>query len=133
MTTIPKGSTPGPDLVRHTSNNVSSLNPPAVPSAEPFISTDEPKFASIEDVEEDDDDYPEGGWKAWSVVFGSFCAMVASLGTMNTIGVFQAYVSTHQLADYQESQIAWIFSVYSFVRNEFPIILDMVDEAEMCV
>lgn len=34
---------------------------------------------------------------------------------MNTLGVFQAYLSTHQLSMYEESEISWIFSVYSFL------------------
>lgn len=33
--------------------------------------------------------YPEGGLRAWLVVFGSFCGLVAALGLMNTIGVYQ--------------------------------------------
>ena len=38
--------------------------------------------------------YPEGGLRAYSVVFGSFSGMVASFGLMNTVGTFQAYLST---------------------------------------
>lgn len=30
-------------------------------------------------------------------------------------GIYQAYVATHQLSDYTESQISWIFSMYSFL------------------
>jgi hypothetical protein len=39
----------------------------------------------------------------------------AGLGITNTIAVFQSYVSTHQLADYSESSIGWIFSLYTFL------------------
>ncbi|KAG0132928.1 major facilitator superfamily domain-containing protein [Tuber indicum] len=59
--------------------------------------------------------YPEGGRKAWSVVLGSFCGMVASFGIMNTIGTFQAHLSEHQLRGYEEGHIGWIFSVYAFI------------------
>ena len=59
--------------------------------------------------------YPEGGLKAWLVVLGSFCGLFAGLGLMNTIGVYQAYLSTHQLAHYSESSIGWISSVYVFL------------------
>ena len=59
--------------------------------------------------------YPEGGLKAWSVVFGSFCGMLAAFGLMNTVGTFQAYLSTHQLSSYSESTIGWIFSLYIFL------------------
>ncbi|CAI6339722.1 unnamed protein product [Periconia digitata] len=59
--------------------------------------------------------YPEGGLAAWLVVLGSFSGMVASFGMMNTVGVFQSYLSEHQLKDYDEFTIGWIFSVYVFL------------------
>ncbi|EMC98719.1 hypothetical protein BAUCODRAFT_65822 [Baudoinia panamericana UAMH 10762] len=34
---------------------------------------------------------------------------------MNTIGIYQAYLATHQLANYSESTIGWIFSLYVFL------------------
>lgn len=58
--------------------------------------------------------YPEGGREAWSVVFGSFCGMVAAFGIMNTIGTFQTYLAANQLRNYSEGQIGWIFGVYVF-------------------
>ncbi|KAL1304531.1 hypothetical protein AAFC00_003513 [Neodothiora populina] len=123
---------PGPDYIslsRPISNNISSLNPPATPSSvfprhhdssdeKADVRGDIKSSSTTHDVNPSDEDgitYPEGGWQAWGVVFGSFCAMLASLGTMNTIGVFQAYIASHQLAHYEESEIAWIFSVYSFL------------------
>lgn len=59
--------------------------------------------------------YPEGGVRAWLVVFGSFSGMTASFGLMNTIGTFQAYISTHQLSSYTPSAVGWIFSLYVFL------------------
>lgn len=59
--------------------------------------------------------YPEGGLRAWLVTFGSFCGMMAAFGFMNTIGVYQSYLTTNQLADYSESTIGWIFSMYVFL------------------
>ncbi|PWW80659.1 MFS general substrate transporter [Tuber magnatum] len=59
--------------------------------------------------------YPEGGRKAWSVVLGSFCGMVASFGIMNTIGTFQAHLSEHQLREYEAGYIGWIFGMYAFI------------------
>ncbi|KAK4908775.1 hypothetical protein LTR28_000265, partial [Elasticomyces elasticus] len=59
--------------------------------------------------------YPEGGLKAWLVVLGSFSGMLAAFGMMNTLGTFQAYLRTHQLAQYTDSEIGWIFSVYAFL------------------
>ena len=36
---------------------------------------------------DDNEIFPEGGLKAWSVVLGSFCLLFASLGIMNSTGV----------------------------------------------
>lgn len=59
--------------------------------------------------------YPEGRFEAYSGVFGSFCAMFAAFGLMNTIGTFQAYLSTHQLAVYSEGTVGWLFGIYIFI------------------
>ncbi|KAL9000244.1 MAG: hypothetical protein Q9169_001146 [Polycauliona sp. 2 TL-2023] len=59
--------------------------------------------------------FPEGGLRAWLVVVGSFCGMLASFGLMNTIGTFQAYLTTHQLANKSPSAVGWIFSIYVFL------------------
>ena len=59
--------------------------------------------------------YPEGGVRAWLVVFGSFMGTVACFGMLNTLGIFQAYLTTHQLSSYSEDTISWIFSLYTFL------------------
>ncbi|KAF2148531.1 MFS general substrate transporter [Myriangium duriaei CBS 260.36] len=59
--------------------------------------------------------YPEGGRAAWLVVLGSFSGMLGGLGIMNTVGIFQSYLSTHQLSTYSASSIGWIFGVYGFL------------------
>lgn len=59
--------------------------------------------------------YPEGGREAWSVVFGAWCALTASLGLYNTAGVFQAYFSEQILTQESTSNIGWIFGVYAFL------------------
>ena len=61
-----------------------------------------------------DEKYPEGGLQAWLVVLGSWCAMVPSMGLLNTISVLHAWTSTHQLSEYSESSVGWIFGVFSF-------------------
>jgi hypothetical protein len=65
--------------------------------------------------EKDGVEYPEGGLRAWLVVFGSFCGMTAGFGYMNTIGIFHAYLGSNQLAAYGEQAIGWVFSVYVFL------------------
>ncbi|KAL3954604.1 hypothetical protein ACCO45_010167 [Purpureocillium lilacinum] len=59
--------------------------------------------------------FPEGGREAWLVVFGSFCAMGAIFGLINSSAVFESYFKTHQLRKYSHSQIGWIFSLYLFL------------------
>lgn len=59
--------------------------------------------------------YPEGGLKAWLVVFGSWCALFSSMGLMNTIALFQAYILSHQLKGYSEGTVGWVFSIYTFL------------------
>ncbi|RMJ21442.1 Monocarboxylate transporter [Aspergillus sp. HF37] len=59
--------------------------------------------------------YPEGGLRAWLVVFGSFMGLFGALGLLNTIGTFQAYVEDHQLQQYTSGDIGWIFGMYAFL------------------
>ncbi|RFU35277.1 hypothetical protein B7463_g1073, partial [Scytalidium lignicola] len=77
--------------------------------------TPESPFSSDTLLVEDGHTYPEGGLQAWLVVIGSWCGMMTSIGIANTLGSYQAYISTHQLAAYDAGVIGWIFSVYSFL------------------
>ncbi|PYI03563.1 MFS general substrate transporter [Aspergillus sclerotiicarbonarius CBS 121057] len=60
------------------------------------------------------DAYPEGGTEAWLVVLGAWCAMVSSMGLLNSLGVLHAWTSDHQLQNYSESSIGWIYGAYGF-------------------
>lgn len=70
---------------------------------------------------DDDDDFPEGGLAAWLVVIGSFCSMLCLYGLINSVGAFESYFSTHQLAGYSPSTVGWVFSVYLFIVFFFGI------------
>ena len=59
--------------------------------------------------------YPEGGREAWLCILGSFMGLVAALGMMNSVGVYHSYLAEHQLRNYNESTISWIFSMYIFL------------------
>ena len=63
---------------------------------------------------DESEEYPDGGRDAWLVVFGAWCAMIPSMGLLNTIGVLQAWVWQHQLSEYTEFDIGWIFGLYAF-------------------
>jgi hypothetical protein len=41
--------------------------------------------------------YPKGSKDAWLVVAGTWCAMIPSMGILNTLAVLQAWVSEHKL------------------------------------
>lgn len=63
----------------------------------------------------DGEEYPEGGIRAWLVVLGAWLALFAALGLMNILATFQTYVSNNQLVEYDAGTIGWIFSLYTFV------------------
>lgn len=66
-------------------------------------------------VIEEDIEFPEGGLRAYLVVFGSFMGFIPAFGILNVLGVFESYISKHQLSNYSSSAIGWIFSIYGFV------------------
>lgn len=59
--------------------------------------------------------YPEGGLEGYLVVLGCFCALFGTLGMLNSIGTFQAYMTTNQLKEHSVGSVGWIFSVYVFL------------------
>ena len=63
----------------------------------------------------DESDYPEGGFEAWLVVFGAWCCMIGGLALLNSIAPLQSYIARHQLRQYPESTVSWIFSVQLFI------------------
>ncbi|KZL78804.1 oxalate formate antiporter [Colletotrichum tofieldiae] len=67
-----------------------------------------------EGLVEDSEYYPEGGRDAWLVVLGAWCAMIPCMGLLNTLAVFQAWVTENQLHSLPESTIGWVFSTYAF-------------------
>ncbi|VVT48541.1 uncharacterized protein SAPINGB_P001829 [Magnusiomyces paraingens] len=69
---------------------------------------------NINEEEDEDEDYPEGGIEAWSVVLASFLGLFAVFGLCTSMGAVQAYVAVYQLSNKSESQISWIFSVFIF-------------------
>ncbi|KAK7540343.1 putative monocarboxylate permease [Phyllosticta citricarpa] len=69
----------------------------------------------VKELNSERDDFPDGGRRAWSVVLGSWCAMVAAFGLLNTMGVMHAWLSSHQLKDHSYAQTGWIFSTFTFL------------------
>lgn len=65
--------------------------------------------------------YPEGGREAWSVVFGAFCGICASIGIYNSCGIFEAYMTAELLSHESKSSVGWIFGIYAFVTWFFGV------------
>ncbi|KAL6309351.1 MFS general substrate transporter [Sparassis latifolia] len=55
--------------------------------------------------------FPDGGLRAWMVVFGVACGTCGTFGFVNAWGVFQAYYEETLLPDTSPSTIAWIGSI----------------------
>jgi MFS family permease len=98
------------DFQRPRSSSSSSSSAPTLHDIPPSLMT-----ASRVSTDAYGNTYPEGGLDAWLCVLGSFCGLMAALGLMNSIGTYQAYLSTHQLSTQSESAIGWIFGVYAFL------------------
>ncbi|KAF4968459.1 hypothetical protein FSARC_4153 [Fusarium sarcochroum] len=72
---------------------------------------------------------PDGGLEAWLVVVGGFCAVFASFGWINCIGIFQDYYQYHQLKSYSAGTVSWISSLESFMMFFWgPLVGKMTDE-----
>ncbi|KAL9931958.1 hypothetical protein V8E36_009273 [Tilletia maclaganii] len=55
--------------------------------------------------------FPDGGWKAWSVVLGAFLATCVTLGNVISYTVYQEYYYRVTLRGRSQDAIAWIGSV----------------------
>ncbi|KAL6234017.1 hypothetical protein BDW75DRAFT_251688 [Aspergillus navahoensis] len=69
---------------------------------------------SVPKQEETRPDFPEGGFRAWSVALGNAGVMFCTLGYINSWGVYQAYYEANQLRSETPSAISWIGSLQSF-------------------
>lgn len=98
-------------------NSVPETDRPAfnVSNRPPPIPTDGPTPSEKTQPQDQADNYPEGGLRAWLVVLGSFSGMTASFGILNSAGTFQAYLISHQLAQESPSAVGWIFSLHAFL------------------
>jgi MFS family permease len=59
-------------------------------------------------------EFPEGGARAWATASGTALIMFCTLGYVNSWGVYQAYYETHQLSHRTADEIAWIGSLQGF-------------------
>jgi MFS family permease len=106
-----------PEKLGPTTTCTSQCRPCSSDSSASSISDAQADLPSVSRVSTDayGHTYPEGGLPAWLCVLGSWAGLIVALGIMNTIGIYQAYVSTHQLRHYDEGTIGWIFGIYAFL------------------
>lgn len=102
--------------------DVMELTPYELPELEPIASR-KPSLmrTAMEPVEplsssqsRADYTFPEGGRRAWMVVFGSFCIISGTYGLVSSVGLFLSYWQEHQLSHYSSSTIGWISAVNVF-------------------
>ncbi|KAG4436606.1 hypothetical protein IFR05_007926 [Cadophora sp. M221] len=72
------------------------------------------KGSIVNDSTKPEDDYPEGGLRAWLVVAGAAGVLFCGFGYANAFGVYQEYYSTHQLRNESPSTVSWIGSLQLF-------------------
>ncbi|KDQ17900.1 hypothetical protein BOTBODRAFT_52729 [Botryobasidium botryosum FD-172 SS1] len=59
---------------------------------------------------------PNGGARAWTVVFGAWLILFAQLGLSNSFGTFQQYFEHNILSDHSASAISWIGAIQIFFQ-----------------
>ncbi|ODV85317.1 hypothetical protein CANARDRAFT_7962 [[Candida] arabinofermentans NRRL YB-2248] len=101
------------DNETHRENSFNTINSNVDASESPIKS-------AIEDDNENENDptelkYPEGGWKAYSVVLASLLGMVSSFGLMNSTGAIESYLEKNTLKTTSTTTISWIFALFSFL------------------
>ncbi|KAF2788320.1 MFS general substrate transporter [Melanomma pulvis-pyrius CBS 109.77] len=62
-----------------------------------------------------EDDFPEGGLRAWLVVASAWLLLFPSFGFMVSIGTLQDYWIQHQLSNFSARDVGWIPSVFVYL------------------
>ncbi|GAA5893860.1 hypothetical protein JCM6882_003113 [Rhodosporidiobolus microsporus] len=63
----------------------------------------------------EEEEYPEGGLRAWLAVLGSTLVFMVTFGYSNSFGTLLNYFHQNQLSAYSTSQISWIGSAHLFI------------------
>jgi hypothetical protein len=69
------------------------------------------------------EDFPDGGFQAWLVVFGGWCALFCTFGLINCIGVFEEYYVNGPLSQYGSSTVSWITSCCVWFMTFFGLVV----------
>jgi len=69
----------------------------------------------IEEQSDPEDEFPEGGLRAWLVVVAAWLMLYPSFGFMVAIGTLQDYWHQNQLSHYTARDVGWIPSVFVYL------------------
>ncbi|ORX98769.1 major facilitator superfamily domain-containing protein [Clohesyomyces aquaticus] len=84
----------------------------------PVARTDSPRDIPHEEVAvsiDPEDNFPEGGTRAWLVVASACLLLFPSFGFMVSIGTLQDYWNQHQLSNYSSRDVGWIPSIFVYL------------------
>ncbi|KAK4196127.1 major facilitator superfamily domain-containing protein [Triangularia verruculosa] len=60
------------------------------------------------------DEFPEGGARAWLTVSGASACLFVSFGWVNCAGIFQSHYQANQLSNHTASEVSWIPALQVF-------------------
>lgn len=110
ISTLSKQASPGTEKNNHTIEAPARNHSPSQPP-QPPTPTDE----ALTQPPDSEDDFPEGGLRAWLVVLGAFLMLLPSFGFVVAIGTLQDYWHQHQLSTYASRDVGWIPSVFVYL------------------
>lgn len=87
---------------------------PRIPSTSGVCVSERSNGDSTDNLGESTEEYPEGGLRAWMVVLGAWCAMIPSMGMLNSLAILEAWLSEHDLQGIPKSTTGWVLSTYAF-------------------
>ena len=108
----PKGTSEEKSPSQQNPETLSPSQTPPLPPSYPTTSRDEEVAIPIIDPE---DDFPEGGLRAWLVVASAWLMLFPAFGFMVSIGTLQDYWRQHQLSYMTSRDIGWIPSVFVYL------------------
>lgn len=121
-----------PGILRSESASDSPIEPDLNPVTS-FSPVNSPEAThSAPNHEDSPDQFPDGGWKAISVVIGSHIGLIVNFGFLNAVGAVQAYVSNHQLAGEKVSSVSWVFSIYMCLPFFLGVFVGPVFDSKGC-
>lgn len=86
---------------------------PAMVDSEGSTHDTEEKALDLERTETTN--FPDGGFRAWTVAFGASSAFLCTLGFTNSFGIFQTYYMENQLQHDGASKVSWIGGLQAWV------------------